>query len=852
MRSRVNERLGRAARFPVTLIVAPAGFGKTVALRDFLATSRIDAVRYEVPREDRTLLAFAHGFARALRGIAPAAPSTFPQLQSRILPEASPVATIAEWFGEHLRRAVTTIVIDDLHHASVDARVVELVVTLIERTTGRINWIIATRSDAGLPIASWIGYGRIDVPVGEDDLRFTEDEALAAAEDARAGIASNEIDALRELTGGWPVALSIALRTRTHSTDLFAATAGAREMVYRYLAEQVYSGLSGEQQSFLLDTSVFPSFDASIVDALGGSAALLAELRRGASFINEVSPGIFRYHDLFRDFLESELRRAGGERWSQAHLRAARILEERGDVSRALALFTLAQDRASVIGLLSRHGEDLYERGDAESISAALALLDESDVSDARILALKAISLSGRGHFDLAERDFLDAIARAGDGAVRLSIVHRYAIELIRNNRDAVALLAPYAVNEGIAPDLRVPLLGTYATALARAGLLDRAVEMIALAISAINADVSNATRARFYQQAAFVHQLLPDRGNGWNYANLAIELAQAAGLFDVVARAYSVLYAIVYDDEDDPIESLAILDRLIEAARKSGGVQTRIYGLLASMDIEVDRGDDVAIDRLDREIARAEATLPQVSAETLLPARALREAWNGDFVAAHAILSSSGDAVSGSERRALRWAEIALYALAAQRVDEGRDALARAQSALASVKRASRRTVRTRLVLALAQLLGGHTSAAHHLLSEAENDMPRNARRLHALAHALRVYYRRALGQSDSSDVAAALEHLRAAHFGGIARLLAALPLPSSPDAGGYGVLTPAEREILALLAQGASSKEIAAKTGRSAHTIDTHIRSICRKLECSGRREAVALAIRSGWVRS
>jgi DNA-binding CsgD family transcriptional regulator len=119
-------------------------------------------------------------------------------------------------------------------------------------------------------------------------------------------------------------------------------------------------------------------------------------------------------------------------------------------------------------------------------------------------------------------------------------------------------------------------------------------------------------------------------------------------------------------------------------------------------------------------------------------------------------------------------------------------------------------------------------------------------------LAHAVRTSYRRALGQSETAEVAAALERLRAAHFGGIARLLNALPLPSATDAGGYGVLTPAERDILALLAQGASSKEIAARTGRSAHTIDTHIRSICRKLECSGRREAVALAIRSGWVQS
>ncbi|MBV8117133.1 MAG: helix-turn-helix domain-containing protein [Candidatus Eremiobacteraeota bacterium] len=852
MRSRVNERLTRAARFPVTLIVAPAGFGKTVALRDFISTSRLDAVRYDVAREDATLLAFAHGLARALEPVAPSAASSFASMQSRIARDDSPVADLADWFTEHLRRVVATVVIDDLHHAAVDPRVVDLVVTLIERTTGRISWIIATRSDAGLPVASWLGYGRIDVPIGEDDLRFTEDEALAAAQDAHSNVPSDEVDALRDLTGGWPVALSIALRTRTHATDLRAATAGAREMLYRYLAEQVYNGLGAEQQMFLLDTSVFPTFDASTVEALGGSTAFLHELRRGATFISETAPGTFRYHDLFRDFLESELRRSGRERWVGAHERGAAILEKQGDAARALALYTATQNRQSVQRLLAERGADLYEHGEAETISSALAVLDGAEIAEARVLALKATVLAGRGHVDLAQRDFLDAIALASDPEVRLGIVHRYAIELIRHDRDAIALLAPYAVDETIPPARRVPLLGTYATALARAGLLEEAVQIVATAIASINRDVSDTIRARFYQQAAFVHQLLPDRGNAWNYANLAIELASAQGLFDVVARAYSILYTIVYDDEDDPIESLALLDRLIEASRKSGSVQTRMYGVLASMDIEVDRGDDIAIERLDGEIARLEGNVPRISASTLLPARALRAAWSGDFESASRILAGTADQVSGADRRALRNAEIALYAISAGDAQTGTTAIARAQEALAECKRATRRTARTLIVLALAELLQGHTSATHRLLVDAESAVPRSARRLQTFLHAARVFYRRQLGQSEPADIAAALERLRSAHFGGIARLLSALPFPAGGEGGGYSQLTPAERDILALLAQGATSKDIAGRTGRSAQTIDTHIRSICRKLECSGRREAVALAIRSGWVHS
>jgi DNA-binding CsgD family transcriptional regulator len=87
---------------------------------------------------------------------------------------------------------------------------------------------------------------------------------------------------------------------------------------------------------------------------------------------------------------------------------------------------------------------------------------------------------------------------------------------------------------------------------------------------------------------------------------------------------------------------------------------------------------------------------------------------------------------------------------------------------------------------------------------------------------------------------------------FGGYAALLDRLPLGASGEQAAFGSLTPAEREILLLLAKGASTKDVANRTARSPHTVDTHIRSICRKLGCNGRREAVALATNQGWVQT
>jgi ATP/maltotriose-dependent transcriptional regulator MalT len=850
LRARVNDRIVRAARFPVTVIVAPAGFGKSVALRDFAETTRLDAVRYDVAREDRTLLAFVHGLSAALEPVAPTALAAFPAMQQRIMGLEHPVRELGDWFAEHLKRTVCTIVIDDLHHAASDPNTVALLVDLVERTGKRIRWILATRSDAWLPIASWVGYGLMDLPVAEDDLRFTADEALAAADDAQASAEPGEIEALRELTGGWPIALSIALRTRTHAADLRAAASGTREMVYRYLAEQVFAGLSFAQQRFLLRSSVFATFDQEIAETLGGTTEFLLELRRSVTFLSTTASGEYRYHDLFRDFLERELRRAGSGEWYAAHVAGAELLEQRpGAEAGALAMHAKVGAVDGIVRVMERSGVGLLERGEGETLAGAIEVVPENRRREsAALIGIRAMLDANRGRFDVAERSFAAAIENARDPELRVALVHRYAIELVRQDRDSLELLEPYARDESLAPSLRVPMLGTLATAYVRAGRMTDAMVTARRALD-LAEPLSDDLRARLYQQAAYVYQFAPTHERVREYATLAVELASSRGLFEVAARAYTVLYTIVNDEDDDPIATLGILDRLEECARKGASRQVRLFGLVAAYAIQVERGDDAALEVLDSELGDDMATPALTRAQALLPAYALRAAWESDFRRAYDLLAGTAPQQTIPERRAMRSAEIALYAFAAGLRDEGEEALRDALAVLERCERSSPRLVRAQVMLALAELVRGRTSAAHRSLAEAERVLAPSMRRLRALVQAVRAMERVQLEQVDPAALTASLERLRAEHFGGIARLLAALPV-ARVEGSGYTQLTPSEREILQLLAKGASTKDVAAKSGRSPQTVDTHIRSICRKLNCSGRREAVAIATAAGWV--
>lgn len=850
MRPRVTQRLEQAAKFPVTLIVAPAGFGKSVALRDYLAAANIQAVRYDVRREDATLIAFVRGLAQALEPIAPTALAAFPAMQERILAADEPVRQLSDWFAEHLKDIRGTIVIDDLHFAAADPASIALIADLIERTTDRIRWITAARSDVGLPIATWIAYGRMDIPVGEDDLRFTTDEAIAASEELQSGIGMQEIESLRQLTEGWPVALAIALRTRTHATDLRSAALGAREMVFRYLAEQIFVRLSLPQRAFALSTCVLPFFDATLSQELGATAGFVAEFRSKVTFLNEVEDGRLRYHDLFRDFLEMELRRSGENEWARTLCAGAALLERHGHGAEALLLYARARSSEDVIRILEREGFALFERGETARLSQALESLSARDTAaSAMAQGLRAMIDASLGRFEIAEQGFIGAIRAASDDAVRLRLVHRYALELVRLDRDCTELLEPYAAMQDAKPQLVAPILATLATGYRRNGRKAEALSAAERSLALLDAELPDDARARIFQQAAYVQRYAGSLERARAYASTAIDLALQNDLYELAARAYSVTYTIVRETSDSPAAGLDILERINECALKGGSTQARVFALAAIYTISAEKGDEDRLKQLDRDIEELRVP-PQWQTQAILPARALREAWRGHFDAAYAMLAQTAQTQTTPDRRALRAAEAALYAAAAGESLAADTELAQVADALSGERQYGKDAIRGMLIAALALLLRGQDAASHRYITQSERALTGAMHHLRIFAHAVRTAYRVKLEQAAPAEIETAYGRLRESDLAGLGLLLQRLPAPTGVSE--YASLTGAEREILQMLAEGGSTKDISRRSGRSPHTIDTHIRSICRKLECSGRREAVALATRKGWVQT
>ncbi len=435
-RARLVERLSASAGYPITLLIAPAGYGKSVVLRQYLRNLRVPHVRFSLHGEHSTLLSFLRGFAEALHDFAPHAINALAGAYERMTPSPKRCGDLARWMQAHLESFNGVIAIDDLHVADADPDVAGFLCSLIERSKGRIRWIIASRSTRNLPIGTWLAYRDAELAIGEEELRLTLDEARSAARGLGLTRRDDELADLLALTEGWPAAMSFALRTSTRSSDLRNVSALTREMIYHLLAEQVYSELDEDERALLEVAIALPTINVGVLERAGFDRALpvVERLRERTAFIYEESPGTYQCHDLFREFLRHQSALGGKHAQQRVHERAARALEASGDIEHAIAAYVLAASSGDVVRLLEREGFDMLERARGDVVARAIESLDETARrQNATILALQGTLQATAGKFARAESLLRRALAKASTNRDLFAITSLRLASLVGN-----------------------------------------------------------------------------------------------------------------------------------------------------------------------------------------------------------------------------------------------------------------------------------------------------------------------------------------------------------------------------------------------------------------------------------
>lgn len=853
VRRRVLERIRAAAMQRIVLIVAPAGYGKSVALGQYLATTSDPLVRFEVLSDHSTLLGFLRGFATALGEVAPDARTTLPGAYEKNADSGNPGTDLALWMHSHIKSFRGIIAVDDLHIAQEDREVTRFLSGIIERTKGRVQWILASRSTAGLPIGTWLAYGESDLAIDEHDLKFSVDEAKEAARAFRLGVRDEELSDLLTLTDGWATAMCFALRSSTRSIDLRSISSMTRDMIYRYLAEQVYAEFDDDERRFIEAGSLLPSIDTDTMVAAGfdNASAVIEELRQRVAFVHESQPGVYRLHDLFREFIQYQLALKGRQSADRLRVSLGAVMEARGQMDGALNLYLEAQAVAEITNVLLSRGTALIAQGHGDVVKRALdAVPAEIHSREAALSGLCGIIDIAAGRYDSGERSLARAIRLEADADARSEHILRMAMFMVNVGRDPDELLIALLESDA-AEAAKLEARAMLAVRSVRSGR-DEAADAYIAAVEDALAEVDDAALlARLLQRIGLARMERRHPSGAKQHLTRSAELASSIGLWSLASRAYQGLSTLALLAENDLTLVSWYSQQAAAAATKAGDYFDLQISLLQMLNVETKRGNAERTLQIERQLGELRPN-DELRAPYVLESQAHRRAWNGEFEEAARLFSSIKDRLSLVPDRIFVRSVSALCLALADRSKAAASLVGQTMDlVLESAEQAEvygSQMEAAVLFCAVAEAVGGRHVAAQRLL--------KRARLSESVAMAcMREGVVAISGMAKDptfavDDFYGQVESLRSFGYGGYAKyLIQAFEWVESAHVPDVAVkLTPSELKVLRSLAMGHKPKEIAAEMGRSVLTIQTHIQNLIEKLGCHGRVEAVAVARKMG----
>jgi LuxR family maltose regulon positive regulatory protein len=855
IRQRLHGLLDEGVQGPLTLLAAPAGYGKTMLLTSWATEGRRPGPVVWVragPGDHQPSRFWAHVLA-AVRGAGVVPPGG-------LLDGLNPRAEIGDAFlrpfvgGLFELDGPVVLILDDLHEATGQA-VVSQLRFLLRHAPPQLRLVLSSRADPPLALHRLRVAGQL-AELREAELAFTLDEAGALLADHGVELSGADLETLWRRTEGWAAGLRLAalsLRAHPQPGRFVADLAGDDRAIAGYLVEEVLAAQPPELRAFLLRTAVADRLCGGLADALTGrsdGARVLARLEREHVFTSAVGPSRtwYRYHPLFAELLRAELgyehaaelpelhRRAAG--WHAGNGRpvaAVRHALAAGEVDGAAALLVagwapmLAEGQAAVLAeLLSRLPGELVRTTPELAVLTALSRLAVGELEEADAwLGLAAA----------AEPRF------AGEPSVAMHLVRLYRARLVGDVADAGpavrVLLAP-AAGVAAGDDHRTLALALLGAAQLWSGQLDDAAGTLERARADAGRRGRDVIALAVTAHLALLEAVRGGLGRAEELARQASEHARGVdwSASPQLACADLALAVCAYH-RDDLAAAVAALDRVrAEALAGDRPVRLAAAVLAAWLAAGGGAGDaETALARLDDAVGATAGRLPRLLRAAARAGRAKLLAALGDEAPAAALDPDDG-------RRA-----------PVEAVVSARLQLAGGDPAAA---------VRT-----LAPLLPGGPGEPPELPlaieaclvdAMASQELADHAAAVRSMRLALDLAaaegYRRVFVEGGTPVRVLLADHLHwdSTHHRLVGSLLERLRTATPPAgrAGGRALAPPplvvplSEREqvVLRYLSSRLSAGEIADELYVSLNTVKTHIKSIYRKLDTNRRWDAVKRA--------
>jgi ATP-dependent transcriptional regulator len=427
-RPRLFQRLDQAIAQPLTLLVAPAGSGKTMLLSFWVQQlERSGADQFGQPirvawlaldRHDNDPARFLAYFCAACQRVEP----QVAEISLGLLQAPQPVtasALLTPLLNALAATNATLVLAIDDYHLIDNQQIHEAISFILDHQPPNLRLVLAGRSEPPLALARRRVYGQLS-EIGPNDLRFQPEEVHHFFKSCMGLALSNEQEQLlAQRAEGWAVALYLLGVMAGHQEQGLAAIAdlpNSQRAIFDYLASEVFDQQRPEVQAFLLRTAFLSEFSASLCEAVCPSdptspaaSEILSELERSNLFLVELEGGWYRYHQLFNDFLRDRLQRQSPEIVRDVRRRAALWYADEDMMLEAID-HALAVDFELAAELIERCGRAQLMRSALTTVLGWIECLPiKLPTSRPHLGLIAAWALAASGQLDKATL-FIDAI----------------------------------------------------------------------------------------------------------------------------------------------------------------------------------------------------------------------------------------------------------------------------------------------------------------------------------------------------------------------------------------------------------------------------------------------------------
>jgi len=874
-RPRLIERLDAGLHCKLTLISAPAGFGKTTLVTEWLDNLRSDVkIENQIEKRvawlsldegDNDLVRFLTYFIAALNqieGIDAFGKGALNILQS---PQPPPIEAVLTSMINEL--AVTNpriiLVLDDYHLIEVQP-IHDALTFFIKHLPPEMHLVIATREDPHLPLARLRAKNQL-TELRTADLRFTSSESAEFLTHVmNLDLSTEDIATLETRTEGWIAGLQLAaisMQGHNNAINLIGSFSGNNRLVLDYLIEEVLSQQSENIQTFLLQTAILDRFNDALCDALTGqdnSQATLEMLEHTNLFIVPLDNERrwYRYHHLFADLLRQRLYQSTtssigdeGRSITKLHSRAADWYEANNFTAEAIKHTLAGADFERAAGLIEHAARQSLMFGEAQTLRKWLKALPETMIySRPRLCLAQVWVLIFLGQGELTE-SYLQSAAQSApeEASIQGEVAALGAlIAILRGDVQATIELAHQALE-------CLPADDTFLRSLVVMNL-GLAYDTVGDAPAAIQAyreaqAIGQAAGVALIPMMSLVQlaDLEARQGQLGEAASLYRQAIQEAEQPDkplnLVSMAHANLGRLLYE-RNELSEATRHLKTCIELGRQWGSVDMVITGLVFLAQVQWAQGDRVgeqASIRHAKQILQEPMYSPATvtSAKAYMARLALRQ---GEIESAVHWMTQSQNLASTGPGDSVRIEQIT-QAMVLLAQDQPKQAVQQLTPLLQIAEASGHMgtAVQILALLAMAQQMAGEPNTSLVLLQRAlELAQPAGFVRTFVDAGEPMQRLLADLQVKIESHGAPAILH----------RYCANLRLECSQNAAlsrnqtcriRAELLSNREREVLQLLAEGLSNQEIAQRLVIALSTVKTHINNLYRKLGVQNRMQAV-----------